>query len=95
MRQIFVVMGSTGEYSDRHEWAILAYTDETLAQTHVQLAEAWDRENGLTWSRLAWERRIDLVSPYDPAYSRDYTGTSYYIVAVPLADAVPQTEVKG
>ena len=34
MTTIYIVYGSTGEYSDRSEWPVAAYMDETLARTH-------------------------------------------------------------
>lgn len=35
---VYVVMGTTGEYSDRIEWVVIAYDNETKAQQHVTLA---------------------------------------------------------
>lgn len=36
--KIYVVMGTTGEYSDRSEWPVIAYFDEEKAKQHVTLA---------------------------------------------------------
>jgi len=36
--KIYVVMGTTGEYSDRSEWLVIAYFDEEKAKQHVTLA---------------------------------------------------------
>lgn len=39
--EIYVVVGTTGEYSDRTEWMVCAYRDEQLAKDHVVAATAW------------------------------------------------------
>lgn len=44
MHTVYVVMGTTGEYSDRDEWAVCAYTSEDSAKTHVERATARARE---------------------------------------------------
>ena len=44
MSTIYVVMGTCGEYSDRTEWPVAAYTDEGLAKDHVKAATAKARE---------------------------------------------------
>ena len=95
MDTIYIVFGTTGEYSDRTEWPVAAYADKAQAETHVTLAESWERLNGRDYSRLAYDRRSQLVNPYDPGYTRDYTGTSYSVGEVPLRTEVPQDEVKG
>lgn len=47
--RVYVVMGSAGEYSDRTEWAVVAYLDEERAKQHV--VAATDRLRVL----LQWE----------------------------------------
>ena len=37
--KVYVVFGTSGEYSDRNTWKIAAYFDEELAKQHVLLAE--------------------------------------------------------
>jgi hypothetical protein len=76
------VRGEGIEYSDHHEWVITAYRKEEQAKTHVALAEAWERENGASYSRMGWQTQQDAKSPYDP-------------FPVVIAKAVPQAEVKG
>lgn len=86
METVFVVMGSTGEYSDRGEWSVVAYTVEADAKAHVERAQARAREifqkfDGSTWG---WEREKD-PNEHDPNMCLDYTGTRYYVMPVPLA----------
>lgn len=42
--QVFVIMATSGEYSDRREWTVCAYTDREAAKAHVEAAERRDRE---------------------------------------------------
>ena len=80
--KIYVVMGTTGEYSDRTEWTIAAYSDEEEAKKHVELAteralieEANSEING-------WD--YQPKNDYDTGMQIDYTGTGYYINEVEL-----------
>ena len=36
--KIYVVMGTCGEYSDRNEWPVVAFTDKHAAEERVALA---------------------------------------------------------
>lgn len=44
MKTIYVVEGSTGEYSDWTTWIVCAYENEQTARQHVERAEAEVRE---------------------------------------------------
>lgn len=37
--QIHIVMGTTGEYNDRSQWAVCAYQDKARADEHADLAK--------------------------------------------------------
>jgi hypothetical protein len=76
-------MGSTGEYSDRSEWAVMAYLDEAAAQAHVVNAERRAKE--IFALRTGWQMPEGAKNEFDPHMSMDYTGTSYFIYTVPLA----------
>jgi len=87
--QIYVVMGTTGEYSDRTEWSVGAYQDRARADEHADLAttEAY---------KICKERPSRYSSPdpdrtniYDRRMNMSYTGTDYYVIAVDLLDAIP------
>ena len=84
--QLHVVIGRTGEYSDRDEWMVAAYADEALAQRHATLASDVAR----TFEGTDWDVRDAATNQYDPHMRIDYTGTSYYVCAVPMFDAVPE-----
>jgi hypothetical protein len=76
-RKVYVVCGSTGEYSDHAEWLVAAYTNEKDAQRHVLLAAQEadcikeERGNRYTSPREGSNR-------FDANMRMDYTGTSYY-----------------
>lgn len=92
MTQIHVVIGSTGEYSDRDEWLVAAYPDLTLAEEHVGIAS--DRARELFAATKSdpdpWGARRSSVNVYDPNGRMDYTGTSYWVAIVELRTALPQ-----
>jgi hypothetical protein len=98
-RTIHVVIGTTGEYSDRAEWLTRAFESRAEAEAYVALLTAKRqalpaRAGGI----LDWSDRMDLqnaMRAFDPGYLEDYTGTSWYVEAValetpPLADAAAQ-----
>lgn len=79
MRKIHVVMGATGEYSDRGEWPVKAFLDLSRAQQLVLDAEGAVREI----QTLEREK-----NPFDPDMKIDYTGTTYFIYDVMLDEGV-------
>jgi hypothetical protein len=84
--EIYVVMGTCGEYSDRQEWTVAAYDDKTLAEKHADLAT--------TAAHLGKTQvpRYDNYgpNPYDPKMLCDYTGTDYYVLSVPFKTGLPE-----
>jgi hypothetical protein len=89
-KTIHVVMGTTGEYSDRGEWPVRAYFDEGLAQAHV--ANATEAARVFYAERNAKPHNPDYrvptgANPYDPDMAMDYTGTTYYLLTVQLEEA--------
>jgi hypothetical protein len=82
MSKIYVVMGSTGEYSDRSEWPVVAFRDEEEAQKSVENATRRANECG---ANRASQYQIEKgVNEFDPDMRMDYTGTSYYYMTVEL-----------
>lgn len=100
MKKIYIVGGSTGEYSDRSEWVVCAYTNESDAQAHVtkatEYAKAWeaflktDECIDMDWSDK--EAAMKKANPVDPAFDCDYTGTRYTYWAVELLDGFTTPE---
>jgi hypothetical protein len=89
---VWVVIGTTGEYSGRNEWVVAVYLEKGLAERHADLA--MEEERRLLKAReasgvesyvfiyeqdsLAPEHAALLVNRYDPKAQRDYTGTDYH-----------------
>lgn len=91
MRTMYIVMGQTGEYSDRREWPVLAYATEQAAQDKVLELDAWLRSQGVHMShpRLVFEEERDALraNAPDPGFDTDTWGhgTRYYVMAVLVA----------
>lgn len=81
--EIYIVQGSTGEYSDRHEWIVVAFANEDVAMARVERLEALLREFGTDdadWDdRRRAEEIIRTHAEGDPQCSIDYTGTRYFL----------------
>lgn len=84
---VYVIRGTTGEYSDRKEWVVCAYSDEQLAKDHVLAATKWAHEEH---ARMGTYGELERASPYDPDIRIDYTGTAYRYDAVQVREALPQ-----
>jgi hypothetical protein len=85
--KIWMVGGSTGEYSDRVEWAVDAWRSEAEAQARVKFLDDKMRELGLCDSRDDYDIRDQkelAMRAFDPAFSCDYTGSHYYICELEL-----------
>lgn len=83
--RIFIVTGTTGEYSDRTEWLVTAFLNEERAKELVVLASARARQIQLDYKDDYWDLPGD-ISDYDPKFTMDYTGTSYYYTKTEIAD---------
>lgn len=90
---IYVVFGSTGEYSDHKEWTVRAFTDEQAAKDHVVALDRTWRE-ALVLHLAAGRDDYDFANEYacddgprwlhplDPGFKHDYNGTNYWYEAV-------------
>ncbi|MEK9735734.1 MAG: hypothetical protein VW239_00260 [Candidatus Nanopelagicales bacterium] len=89
--RFYVVRGQTGEYSDHDEWTVCAYTDEAMAQHHVEQATAAAKVLMQAEDRYMYSDQ--LATPWDPFIRLDYTGTHYTYEAVDTREeAVPFSE---
>lgn len=79
---IYVVRGCCGEYSDRVEWSVIAYTKRGDAESHVAAATARAREIKADLAFKPYKSRHDLLATepnqFDPGMRADYTETTYY-----------------
>lgn len=80
MKEVFIVYGSTGEYSDRSEWAAAVVETEDDAKAYVTaLEQQYQRiPRKLHENRYRHEDKMKAIMTLDPEFSADYTGTSYF-----------------
>ena len=83
MRNVWIVMGETGEYSDYREWNVAGYTTEEEAEKHKNAAqrEADKVNNGDIQTRHGFK------NAYDTQFYCDYTGTRYNVVMVEVHES--------
>ena len=85
--KIYVVIGKTGEYSDRSEWPVcwrdsLEDAQAVVAKLDAEAAEFKrfeDSEEGMSNYAEQDKRKAAMT---DPSFSCDYTGTTYHVWAV-------------
>ena len=81
--EIYVVEGSTGEYSDHTEWLIAAYLNEEDAKKHVLCATEKAEQLGATENTdVFWDR--DGQNEWDPNMQCDYKGVFYNYYKLPI-----------
>ena len=87
-KNIYLVQGSTGEYSDHMEWNVAAYFDKEQAERHRDLAQLYSNCTPGEDTNMYWEEREKLIetSLYDPKLYITYTGVRYYVDVVPLVN---------
>jgi len=83
---IYVVEGSTGEYSDHREWPVKAFKDEEKAQAFVRACDAEYRLLKSTRKPKTNYFEDDRTHSLDPNFVEDYTGTNYRYYSVELEE---------
>jgi hypothetical protein len=80
---VYVVRGTTGEYSDRTEWSVYGFESEAEARAYVDfLGEQRKRLPQRSWSYTD-DLAVEVeMRKFDPCFSEDYTGTSWYVEPV-------------
>ena len=89
MNTIFLLYGQAGDYSDRTDWYVAAYTSEAEAKRHETLAQ----EYADAWHKLDVDERLklDAKSPYDETFSySSSTGIQYAVLPVELRTEAPE-----
>ena len=54
MKKIYVVIGSWGDYSDRTEWIVGAFTNEAKAQNYILRASELARQAYAVGAKMSW-----------------------------------------
>jgi len=86
MSTIYVIVGTTGEYSDHREWFVKAFTAEAKAQEFVTAVSAISRELYATLSSKYDYYDLKGLNPLDPNMQVDYTGVRYNYCEVELEE---------
>lgn len=86
MKTIYVVLGSSGEYSDRMEWLIKAYNSEEAAQEHVTAADTRFREWEATKPEHLYKIPPNWMGNLDPNCFSDYAGNHYWYTKTELEE---------
>lgn len=85
---VWIVMASTGEYSDRSEWTVYSFFSKATAQAYVDFLGVKYQELGGHGRLHDWEQRGALekaMEAFDPRFQCDYTGTHWWVEEVPFA----------
>lgn len=90
MRRVWVVSGSTGEYSDRNEWLVAAFASEDAAKARIIALDQRMQEMPQQWKEGSWGEHDGKMKEHmallDPNFCIDYTGTRYFVSVVPFED---------
>lgn len=91
MKTIWIVHGSTGEYSDRSEWNVVAVETEEMAQQWVKALDIQYQSIPQAMRNDRWDHEEELkkIMSLDPDFSMDSTGTHYFIAKVPFSAEPP------
>lgn len=90
MSKVFVVTGSTGEYSDRSEWNVVAVNSREVAERYVLVLQRQYQSIPPDMKENRWDHEDDIkaIMSLDPHFEQDYTGSRWYVSEVTLlADA--------
>lgn len=83
--KVYVVIGTTGEYSDRMEWLVCGFLDEEKAKERVLLAEGFARDSFISGEFNRYDD-VEIKNPYDGKFQIDYTGTDYYYAEIEVEE---------
>lgn len=83
MDELYVVVGTCGEYSDRSEWLVCWFDTEHAARDFAAGAKRV-ADDLVATGVDRWE----MSHPINPGFRSDYTGTDYTVARVPRGKAV-------
>lgn len=96
MSEIWIVEGSSGEYSDHSDWPIKAFRVKTAAERLVVEAQARANEIEQNKQSMDWSDWCDLqdqqppdprtVNEFDPDMEMSYNGVHYTCYAIELVE---------
>jgi hypothetical protein len=80
---IYIVQGATGDRSDPVEWLVYAFWTEAEAQSYCDLLTAERQKLGPPGGQVRFIAE-GVMRSFDPNYSEDYTGTSWWVSRIEL-----------
>jgi hypothetical protein len=94
-KTLYVVMGTTGEYSDRSEWPVAAVEGEESAKQYVRALERQYQSIPPSLKEDRWKNRekVKALMTLDPQFDEDYTGTQWFFSEVPFVDAAALADI--
>lgn len=78
--KVHVVMGTTGEYSDRDEWLVRAFVSRRRAEKFALACKVRANEIVAKYPDSRWDIPKG-EHEMDPGFRADYTGTDYFVCA--------------
>lgn len=91
MSTVYIVQGTTGEYSDRTDWLVKAFRSQTKADELCHRAQL--RAGEIKNSRESRYGAPKNSNEFDPDMRMDYTGTEYTVITVELDEEVFAGEI--
>lgn len=89
MKKIYVVFGTSGEYSDYREWPVACYEGEAMAIQHGDLATQYSEIVFENWrSSEKWPADPPDL-PYDPDCPHRAEEAQYFVRSVPVRTCLP------
>jgi hypothetical protein len=81
MAKCYIVVGMTGEYSDRSEWPVVVLDNEQAAKEYVAALDVQLQKIPQEYKDERWEHEDEMqaIMSLDPSFYMDYTGTGYHI----------------
>lgn len=93
MGKVYVVRGSSGEWSERSEWIVAAYLDHEMAKRHVILAtEEVRAHSAMVSAAIRKHGPLPLPEGAYPKFEKFYSpfdGDEFWCSTVELLDKVP------
>jgi hypothetical protein len=86
--RVYVVMGVTGEFDERVQWPVAAFTDRGAAEKRAELAREWLDENlNLATVDNLWVWRQKNKNPHDPNMVVTNTAVEWFIYDLEIEDS--------
>lgn len=86
----YIIMGTTGDYEDAYDWPARVFLEKATAEKVCEDFNAWLREHNIHYERGQFlEGYADVVVPFDPYFSTDYTGAKYHVTECIFNDIPP------